>query len=331
MIKNKHTIISSRCRLINDLTNYQSIKANSAPIKFPLNTDIKCLQFALASCIIFFSCILNLQAQVPAKQWDLTFGGSTNDILKSVQQTTDSGYVLGGYSNSGISGNKTQVSNGDYDYWMVKTNINGVKQWDVAFGGNHTDALTAMQKTSDSGFVLGGYSNSGISGDKTQASKGGNDYWIVKISSNGVKQWDATFGGNDDDILNSIQQTSDGGYILGGYSISGISGDKTQASQGGNDYWIVKTNSSGIKQWDATFGGSSTDILTYIKQTSDGGYVLGGYSGSGISGDKTQASQGGNDYWIVKLNSSGAKQWDARFGGFDDDNLNMLKQTTGRL
>jgi hypothetical protein len=86
-------------------------------------------------------------------------------------------------------------------------------------------------------------------------------------------------------------------------SLSGISGDKTQASQGDFDYWIVKTDAGGVKQWDARFGGSIDDVLTSLQQTADGGYILGGYSYSGISGDKTQASQGLTDYWIVKTDT----------------------------
>jgi hypothetical protein len=121
-----------------------------------------------------------------------------------------------------------------------------------------------------------------------------------------VKQWDARFGGSDLDEFSSLQQTSDGGYILGGGSRSGISGDKTQTSFGGEDYWIVKTDALGIKQWDARFGGNSVDIFSSLQQTTNGGYILGGHSKSGISGDKTQASQGGYDYWIVKTDAGGS-------------------------
>src|SRR6185295_4922142 len=139
-------------------------------------------------------------------------------------------------------------------------------------------------------YILGGYSDSGISGDKTQACWGYEDYWMVKIDADGVQQWDARFGGADHDYFYSLQQTVDGGYILGGFSYSGISGDKTQASQGGIDFWIVKTNFNGTKQWDARFGGNSTDgfLEIPVQQTADGGYIVGGRSYSGISGDKTQ-------------------------------------------
>src|SRR5204863_32675 len=141
------------------------------------------------------------------------------------------------------------------------------------------------------------------------------DYWIVKTDSIGNKQWDKDFGGTNNDELFSIQQTADGGYILGGCSVSGISGDKTQVNWGDIDYWIVKTDSLGNKQWDKDFGGTSDDFLYSMQQTADGGYILGGISSSGISGDKTQVTWGNSDYWIVKTDSLGNKQWDKDFGG----------------
>jgi len=268
-------------------------------------------------------------AQNPlVKQWDYRFGGNDADYLYTLQQTTDGGYILGGYSFSGISGDKTQPSWGVSDYWIVKTDSLGIKQWDKRFGGINSDGLYTLQQTSDGGYILGGSSLSGIGGDKTQPSWGGHDYWIVKTDFLGNNQWDKRFGGINSDLLYSLHQTSDGGYILGGYSLSGISGDKTQPSWGGPDYWIVKTDSVGNKQWDKRFGGAGDDALYSLRQTSDEGYILGGYSISDSSGDKTQPSWGGNDYWIVKTDSLGIKQWDKRFGGTAIDWFYFLRQTS---
>src|SRR4030095_122441 len=108
------------------------------------------------------------------------------------------------------------------------------------------------------------------------------DMWVVKTDSNGEKQWDATFGGTGQDHCESVAQTMDGGYILGGTSYSGISGDVSQESRGESDYWIVKINASGVKQWDARFGGSSYEDSYTVSQTSDGGYIISGESYSGI-------------------------------------------------
>ena len=261
------------------------------------------------------------------KQWDKTYGGNSNDYLFSLQQTADGGYILGGYSSSGISGEKSEASRGGNDYWVVKIDENGVKQWDKTFGGNFDDYFFALKETVDGGYILGGYSPSGISGEKSEASRGSYDYWVVKINENGVKQWDKTFGGNDYENFFSLQQTLDGGYILGGYSPSGISGEKSEASRGGSDYWLVKISENGVKQWDKTFGGNSYESLSSLQQTADGSYILGGTSSSGISGEKSEASRGGNDYWVVKINENGVKQWDKTFGGNDFENLNSIQLT----
>ena len=279
--------------------------------------------------IIFLAFTINLSAQNPlVKQWDYRFGGTHIDAITSFQQTNDGGYILGGYSFSVIGGDKTQNTWGSFDYWIVKIDSIGNKQWDKDFGGNGDDELLSLQQTIDGGYILGGYSNSDSSGDKTQNTWGSYDYWIVKIDSLGNKQWDKDFGGTADDLFLSLQQTVDGGYILGGWSISDSSGDKSQPSWGASDYWIIKIDSLGNKQWDKDFGGSGFDQLYSLQQTTDGGgYILGGFSLSNISGDKTQNSWGLYDYWIVKVDSFGNKQWDRDFGGTDYDQLLSLQQT----
>ena len=276
-------------------------------------------------------------AQNPlVKQWDYRYGGLDQDWFYDFQQTNDGGYILGGESSSPVSGDKTQPSWGDNDYWIVKTNSLGIYQWDKRFGGDNDDELYALQQTSDGGYILGGWSRSGITGDKSESSRGVIDYWVVKIDSLGIKQWDKRFGGNNIDALFSLEQTADGGYILGGDSYSGISGDKTQPNWDTYlyypDYWIVKIDSSGGYQWDKRFGGTGDDELHSIRQTKDGGYIMGGMSNSGIGGDKTQANWDitlyHGDYWIVKIDSDGNYQWDKRFGGTEDDGVYSLQQTT---
>ncbi len=204
-----------------------------------------------------------------------------------------------------MNGDKTEGGRGGYDYWVVKIDANGVKQWDKRFGGTNDDYLYSLQQTTDGGYILGGESYSGNNGDRTEVNYGLTDYWLVKIDANGVKQWDKSFGGSDYDGLRSLHQTTDGGYILGGYSISDISGDKTQSSRGSDDFWIVKIDINGIKQWNARFGGDRSEAIFSLEQTTDGGYILGGYSSSDIGGDKTQKNWGTSlysyDYWVVKL------------------------------
>ncbi|HNR20321.1 MAG TPA: T9SS type A sorting domain-containing protein [Bacteroidia bacterium] len=265
-------------------------------------------------------------------QWQNSIGGNDADMLYSVQQTADRGYILGGYSFSNISGDKTENNNGSTDYWIVKTDSGGNIQWQNSIGGNDNEMLFSVQQTSDGGYILGGFSESNISGDKTESnwdsSQATPDYWIIKTDASGNILWQNTIGGSGGDLLNSVQQTTDGGYILGGTSASNISGDKTENSYGSDDYWIIKTDSSGAIQWQNTIGGNDADWLTSIQQTVDSGYILGGYSNSDISGDKTENSNGGLDWWIIKTDSSGNIQWQNTIGGNSSDAVEPIQQTT---
>jgi len=262
----------------------------------------------------------------PAKTWDTRYGGSDNDYLRLFQQTSDGGLIIFGDGSSNSGGDKSQNSRGFSDYWLVKTDINGVKQWDVRFGGDFGDMVMDGQQTTDNGYVIGGESGSTAVGDKTQPSMGFSDYWIVKTDVNGVKQWDKVYGTAQNDKFTCLDHTSDGGYILGGHTAEvGISGHKTQASVGSWDWWIVKIDASGNIQWDKTIGGADIDWLRDIVQTSDGGYLLFGSSRSDISGDKSQNTHAGSyDYWVVKTNSAGVVQWDKTYGGDQDDNAAAL-------
>jgi hypothetical protein len=261
-------------------------------------------------------------------QWQNTIGGSENDYLSSISQTSDEGYILGGYSKSNISGDKTEVSNGNYDYWIIKIDSSGAIQWQNTIGGSGLDILISCAQTIDEGFILSGYSNSNISGDKTENSVGGLDFWIVKTNSIGAIEWQNTIGGSDEDYLNSSAQTTDSGYILAGYSYSIISGDKTENCIGFEDFWMVKVDSTGNVQWDNTIGGTGQDLYCSVVQTSDDGYVIGGWSNSNISGDKTENCLGSYDYWIVKTNSTGNIQWQNTIGGDASDYLEIITEST---
>ncbi|MEA5141408.1 T9SS type A sorting domain-containing protein [Arcicella rigui] len=257
------------------------------------------------------------------KIWDKTFGGVGQDFFSSIIATTDGGFLLGGNSFSNKGADKSEASRGGSDYWMVKINSSGIKIWDKTFGGSDDDYFASVVNTTDGGFLLGGTTSSGLSGDKSEASKGVSDYWIVRINSNGNKVWDKTFGGNTVDQLYSVLNTNDGGYLLGGYSISDISGDKSE-TKGLYDYWIIKINASGTKVWDKTFGGDNVDLFKSMNATIDNGYLLGGYSGSAINGNKSDVLKGYVDYWIVKIDNNGTKIWDKTLGGDGSDDLTNI-------
>ena len=286
-----------------------------------LNKNLLCK----LTLLLFFS-IPNLFAQ--EIEWQNTIGGSLLDDLRSIQQTVDGGYILGGFSSSGIFADKTENSFGLIDYWIVKIDSNGLIKWQNTIGGGSNDYLNSIELTSDGGYILGGYSLSNISGSKTENNLGSWDYWIVKTDSLGNIQWQNTIGGSNWDYLTSIKQTTDGGYILGGHSFSNTSGDKTENTNGDNDFWIVKVDSIGIIQWQNTIGGSKDDQLASIVQTSDGGYIIGGFSESNISGDKTENCLGSTDYWIVKTNATGNILWQNTIGGNGGDLLYSLEKTS---
>lgn len=261
------------------------------------------------------------------KVWDKTYGGLFADILRAVVPTSDGGYLLAGYSQSNIYAEKSQNSRGQNDFWVLKIDANGSKLWDKTFGGSGDDRLMSAVLTPDGGFLLGGDSNSGISGERTESSRGSTDYWVVRISSVGTKLWDRAYGGSDADMLASIQITSTGHYYLCGYSFSNISGQKTQNSKGSSDYWVVKIDALGTKVWDKTIGGNSLEFLWKSAIGLNDELVAGGFSYSNISSDKSETSFGLSDYWVVKLDAAGNKLWDKTFGGTGDEEIRAIFYT----
>jgi hypothetical protein len=283
------------------------------------------LRFLFMGCIPFLFSNSSLGQDPLVKQWDHRYGGNKDDQLYCLQQTINGGYILGGWSFSGQNGDKSEPSWGDRDYWIVKTDSLGIKEWDKRYGGTEEDLLYAVLPLQNGDYILGGHTLSGISGDKTQPLIGAWDYWIIKVDSDGIPLWNKGFGGISTDKLMALDTTFDGGYILGGYSDSPVGGDKSEPSWGSYDYWIIKVDSLGTKQWDKRFGGTGPDYITNVRQTADSGYILAGYSSSPISGDKTETSQGYNDYWIVKTDALGNYQWDRRFGGDGEDFMVSLE------
>lgn len=177
-------------------------------------------------------------------------------------------------------------------------------EWQNTIGGSAWDDLSSIELTMDGGYICGGTSHSNISGDKTEDNQSiPEDYWVIKLDGNGIMEWQNTIGGSLTEFLSSIHQTTDGGYIIGGHSTSNSSGDKSENTLS-KDYWIVKLNNSGVIQWENTINGDSSDVLLAALQTSNGGYILGGYSISGLNLDKTVSNNGAEDYWIIKLKES---------------------------
>src|SRR5690606_30217005 len=247
-------------------------------------------------------------------------GGSGNDIAYSIQQTSDGGYILAGESNSNdwdVTGN-----HGGTDYWVVKTSSQGSIEWQKSLGGSGNERANSIVQTTDGGYIVAGYSNS-VDGD-VSGNLGGTDFWVVKLSTQGILEWQKSLGGTNSDAAYSIQQTDAGGYIVAGLSLSN-DGD-VSANHGGDDYWVVKINDSGNIEWQKSLGGSQMDRANSVNQTADGGYIVTGFSMS-TDGDVTE-NHGIQDYWMVKLNASGILQWQKSLGGSSSDYGKSTSQTT---
>ncbi|MBM4093617.1 MAG: hypothetical protein FJ276_30045, partial [Planctomycetes bacterium] len=271
-------------------------------------------------------------AQVfPAIQWQQTFGGSGRDELTACLLTFDGGYLLGGASDSGVGGNKTERKFGWADFWVVKVDPSGAIQWQRVFGGDMDDYLSALAPVAAGGFLLGGWSRSdpipGV-GNKTAVNHGAPDFWLVKIDALGNMSWDRTYGGSGSQTLEAMVATGDGGFLLAGDSDSPPSGNKSSPNYGGMDFWLVKVGRDGQKQWDQSYGGNGREHCAAVVGTAGGGCLVGGYSASGVSGNKTDSHYGGGDIWVVLLDSNGVKQWDRTFGGERVDELSAIVVTT---
>lgn len=261
----------------------------------------------------------NLFDSVPYIEWEKSLGGSSYDNANSIQQTFDGGYIVAGtsYSSDGdVIGN-----HGNYDYWIVKLDNSGTVKWQKSFGGTQDDEALSVQQTLDCGFIVAGFSNS-TNGD-VSGSHGLSDFWVIKLDIDGNLLWQKSFGGNNDDRPTSIQQTRDLGYIIAGHTFS-KDGD-VKGNHGNFDYWIVKLDLSGNLVWQRTLGGSQSEHAEAIRQTSDNGYIVAGYSNSN-DGD-VSGNHGLNDYWIVKLDINGNILWQKSYGGSGNDLAYSVQQT----
>ncbi len=258
--------------------------------------------------------------------WQKALGGSLDENATSIQQTFDGGYIVSGssYSDDGDVTGHHGIT-GYNDYWIAKLSSTGSITWQRSLGGANIEQCNAMHQTSDSGFILAGFSRS-ADGDIT-GNHGGSDYWVVKLSSSGIVQWQKSLGGGTDDYAYAIEQTFDGGYIVAGASNS-WGGDVT-GNNGGLDYWVVKLSPTGSIVWQKSLGGSEKDIAMSIKQTYDSGYIVTGLS---FSNDSDVTGHHGMtmyyaDIWTVKLNSLGAITWQKSLGGSIDEYAYSVLQT----
>ena len=266
-------------------------------------------------------CSLVLHNPLRALSGNGLLGGREGIELKKLYKLQMGGYLIGGESGSNIFADKTEANIGGLDYWLVRLNSTGEILWDKTIGGLASDYFTCMAATPEGGFLIGGFTLSGVGGHKTEPSRGGYDCWIVKIDADGNILWEKTIGGNLNDVFWSIAVSDSGDYILAGSSESDISGEKTEPSNGWYDFWIVKIDSIGNILWDKTIGGDDSDGIFHLQQVSLGGTLYAGGSFSEISGDKSEPNilrpdgLRTNDFWLVHLNEMNVITWQKTIGG----------------
>ncbi len=228
--------------------------------------------------------------------WTRAYGADSSDYGYSVQQTSDSGYIVAGVTGS--------FGAGGYDVWLLKTDSSGDTLWTHTYGGSGSDWGESVQQTSDSGYIIAGVTGS--------FGAGAYDVWLVKTNSSGDTLWTHTYGGGNNDNGYCVQQTSDSGYIVAG--VTGSFG------AGGYDVWLLKTDASGDTLWSRTYGGSSNDYGYSVQQTPDGGYVIAGYSLS--------FGAGAEDVWLLKTDASGDTLWSRTYGGSSNDYGKSVQRTS---
>jgi len=215
-----------------------------------------------------------------------------------VVQTSDGGYAIAGITSSFGAGN--------WDVWLIKTDPAGNQQWTQTYGGVGGDYGWSLVETIDGGYAIGGYTAS--------YGAGGNDVWLVKTDASGIMQWNQTYGGANNDQGYSVVQTSDGGYVVTGYTYS--------YGAGLADVWLVKTDSAGTAQWNQTYGGTSREWGYSVVETSNGGYA--------IAGGTNSYGAGSYDVWLIKTNASGSMQWSQTYGGTGwDEGYSVIQTSNG--
>ena len=257
-----------------------------------------------------------------------TLGGSKNESAQAVVNTTDGGYAILGHTQS-MDGDVTNKFNESYDYWILKYDSTNQIQWQKTYGGSADDRGTDITQTFDGGYAVIGKSKS--SDGEVSENAGYDDFWIIKLDENGSITWDYSFGYAGSDVPYSIIQTSDNGFLVSGVldvSASNGQGNRassTQRRHAGGDYWVIKLNANGIKEWSNYYGGAFTDTAYDAIQTADNSYIVVGSSDSAdvdISNNK-----GSYDFWAIKISETGTLIWEKSYGGDQVDEAQAISKT----
>jgi len=229
--------------------------------------------------------------------WAKSYGERGGQCAWSIQLTSDGGYAVAGWTRASGAG--------EADFWVLKLTADGTIEWEKIYGGIADDLADLIFQTSDGGYV--------VTGTTQSFGAGAEDVWVLRLTADGTVLWAKTYGGTGEDEAVSIQQTTDGGYVVAGETESFGAGDW--------DLWILKLDAQGAIQWEKTYGGSDweTSSADPIQQTSDGGYVVCGLTAS--------FGAGGSDVWVLKLDAQGAIQWQKTYGTYNWEMSHAIRQT----
>jgi hypothetical protein len=275
--------------------------------------------------------VVKLNQSTHSVLWQKLIGEEGYDQGMSIIQGKDHAYVVAGFSNS-TQGDFAKKNHGKDDAWVVKLDNQspqGNPEWQTLMGGNGNDHLQCIRPTADNGYIVAGYTESD---NITNAGpyNGNTDIYVAKLDQKGKVIWEKVLGGTGFDTASSIFQTSDGDYILAGYSESPSIGN-SNPNHGYMDIVLMRLDSYGNPLWTKLLGGrqgEATALGNAIQPTLDGGYIVVGQSLSSKNEDVTEATHGSSDVWTIKFNRNDAVDWQTLLGGTGYDDGTAIRQTS---
>lgn len=261
--------------------------------------------------------------------WQKTLGGSGQEKVSAVLLDKEGGYIIGGSSSSdgGLSpedGIKKEDGFGNMDYWVVALDAKGGINWQKTIGGIFADELHTMLPLASGGYLLGGTSNSPLSGNKVAAGYGGNDFWLVSLDAAGNITQQQVLGGEGDDVLQVMLYDKKGELVLGGTSSSEISGTKTSNKKNNSHLWLLKGKDMQEMLWQETYAIGKTDLMCAAFIDDDGSLLIGGYTTGKNNPSKKPKQQDTQDYVLLKIAPTGKELWQKRVGSQDTDLLKKV-------
>jgi hypothetical protein len=276
---------------------------------------MKAKQLFILILLLSFS----VRAQSVSLSWQKCYGGTSSDYASMIVATSDGGSIKVGEV---LSNNGDVIGNhGDSDTWVVKSDVNGNVLWKRCLGGTLGEYSSKICQANNGGYLVV-FSSESSNGDLL-INYGSVDICLAKLDNNGLVEWIHSYGGSGTEYTGGVVSTSDGGFVILGASDSN-DGD-VSGNNGGGDTWVFKVDSFGQMIWQHCYGGLSGDGMRDIQLTNDGGFILVGSTNSNTG--MFASNHGNNDYWVLKLTSSGALEWSKCFGGSIDEHGYSIKQT----